>query len=69
MAAWLIGGGLLAAEPLRWSTLSATSDKRDGEWLRVSYRGRWVADVRGVAELEQWFPIADLEPDGLRLAA
>jgi hypothetical protein len=49
--------------------LSVTSDKRDGEWLRVSYCGWWVADVRTVAELEQWFPVADLEPDELVLAA
>jgi hypothetical protein len=49
--------------------LSGTSDKRDGEWLRVSYCGWWVADVQSVAELERWFPVADLEPDGLVLAA
>jgi hypothetical protein len=59
--------------PGGWSVqvvdLSVTPDKRDGEWLRVSYRGWWVADVRSVAELEQWFPVADLEPDGLVLVA
>jgi hypothetical protein len=28
-----------------------------------------ITDVRSVAELERWFPVADLEPDGLSLAA
>jgi hypothetical protein len=37
---------------------------RDGEWLRVRQYGFWTADVRGVAELAQWFPLTDLEPDG-----
>lgn len=32
--------------------LTATSGNRDGEWLRVSYRGLWVADVRTPAESE-----------------
>jgi len=45
--------------------LSSTPDHRDGEWLRVSLHGSHVADVRSVAELEQWFPVAGLEPDGL----
>jgi hypothetical protein len=49
--------------------LSCTPDHRDGEWLRVRYFGFHVADVRSVAELEQWFPLADLEPDALVLAA
>jgi hypothetical protein len=42
--------------------LSVTPNHRDGEWLRVSCRGWWVADVRSVAELEQWFAVADVEP-------
>lgn len=42
---------------------------RDGQWLRVRYRSYFVADVRSVGELEQWFPLADLEPDGLSAAA
>jgi hypothetical protein len=50
--------------------LSSTPDHRDGEWLRVSLHGSHVAGVRTVAELEQWFPLAGLEPDGpLTLAA
>jgi hypothetical protein len=49
--------------------LTGTTDKRDGERLRVSYHGWWVADVRSVAELEQWFPVADLEPDGPLVSA
>jgi hypothetical protein len=28
-----------------------------------------ITDVRSVAEVEQWFPVADLEPDGLSVAA
>jgi hypothetical protein len=50
-------------------TLSGTPDHRDGEWLRVSFHGFHVADVRTVAELEQWFPLAELEPDGLLVLA
>jgi rhodanese-related sulfurtransferase len=42
-------------------TLSATPDHRDGEWLRVSFHGVHVADVRTVAELEQWFSLETLE--------
>ncbi len=50
--------------------LSSTPDHRDGEWLRVGLHGVHVADVRTVAELEQWFPLAELEPDSpLVLAA
>lgn len=40
----------------------------DGEWLRVRQYGFWTADVRGVAELVQWFPLAELE-EALSLAA
>ncbi len=46
---------------------SGTPDNRDGQQLRVRYHGFYVADVRTVAELEQWFPLADLEPDGLSI--
>jgi hypothetical protein len=49
--------------------LSVTPNHGDGEWHRVSSCGWWVADVRSVAELAQWLPLADLEPDGLALAA
>jgi hypothetical protein len=50
--------------------LSSTPDHRDGEWLRVSLHGVHVADVRTVAQLEQWFPLAELEPGSpLALAA
>jgi hypothetical protein len=49
--------------------LSVTPNHHDGEWLRVSYCGRWVADVRSVAELAQSLEVADLEPDALALAA
>ena len=48
---------------------SATPDNSDGQQLRVRYHGFYVADVRTVAELEQYFPLADLEPDGLSSAA
>jgi hypothetical protein len=49
--------------------LSGTPNNRDGQWFRVCQHGFWTADVRTVAELERWFPLADLEPDGLSLAA
>jgi hypothetical protein len=50
--------------------LSSTPDHRHGAWLRVSLHGSHVADVRTVAKLAQWFPLAELEPDGpLSLAA
>lgn len=48
---------------------SGTPDSSDGQQLRVRYHGFYVADVRTVAELEQWFPLADLEPDVLSVAA
>jgi hypothetical protein len=44
--------------------LTGTPDHRDGQWLRVSRYGVHVADVRTPAELEAWFPLAELEPDG-----
>jgi len=40
----------------------------DGQQLRVRYHGFYVADVRTVAELEQWIPLADLELDALTRA-
>jgi hypothetical protein len=43
--------------------LTGTSDNSDGDRLRVCQYGFWAADVRTVAELEQWFPVADLEPE------
>jgi hypothetical protein len=45
--------------------LRATPDRNDGERLKISYCGFFVALVRTVAELETWFPLADLEPDTL----
>jgi hypothetical protein len=45
--------------------LSDTSGNHDGEWLRVSYHGYHVADVRSVAELERYFPLGELEADAL----
>jgi hypothetical protein len=48
--------------------LTGTPDRHDGQWLRICYCNYWV-DVRSIAELEQWFPLADLEPDALALAA
>lgn len=42
-----------------------TNGNRDGEWLRVSQYGSWVADIRTPAELTQWFSLGDLEPDEL----
>jgi hypothetical protein len=45
--------------------LSATPDRNDGERLKVTYYGFFVAVVRTVAELEQWFALSDLEPETL----
>ena len=45
--------------------LSATPDRNDGERLKVTYYGFFVALVRTVAELEQWFALSDLEPETL----
>jgi hypothetical protein len=44
---------------------------RSGEWLRACQYGYHTADVRSPAELEQFFPLAELqeEEDGLALAA
>ena len=47
--------------------LSATPDRNDGERLKVTYYGFFVAVVRTVAELEQWFALSDLEPETLIL--
>jgi hypothetical protein len=59
--------------PGGWSVevvkLHTTSDHHDGEWLRIRRFGWWTADVRSPVELAQWFPLADLEPEGLALAA
>ena len=45
--------------------LSAMPDRNDGECLKVTYCGFFVALVRTVAELEQWFVLSDLEPETL----
>jgi hypothetical protein len=37
--------------------------------IRVSQHGFHVADVRSVAELEQWFALAELEPETLTMVA
>ena len=54
MPVWVIGtyGGRLAVEVVE---LSATPDRSDGERLKVTYCGFFVALVRTAAELEQWF--------------
>ena len=44
---------------------TATPDHHDGESLRVCQFGCYVADVRTPAELERYFPLAELEPDSL----
>ena len=47
--------------------LSATPDRNDGERLKVTYCGFFVALVHTVAELERWFPLADFRPEMLAL--
>ena len=50
--------------------LECTPDRHDGTWMKVTYYGFFVALVRSVAQMERWFRLADLEPDGsLVLAA
>lgn len=50
--------------------LENTPNHRDGCWYRITQHGFWTADVRTVAELERFFPIAELrEDEGLALAA
>ena len=52
--------------PSGWSVevvqLTGTPDHHDGTWLRVTYFGSYVADVRTPGELACYFPLADLEP-------
>jgi hypothetical protein len=45
--------------------LSATPDGNDGERLKITYCGFFVALVRTVGELETWLPLSDLEPETL----
>jgi hypothetical protein len=45
--------------------LTATPDRNDGERLKVTYYGFFVAVVRTVGELEQWFALSELEPETL----
>jgi hypothetical protein len=56
---WRAPGGF-TVEVVR---LSCTPDKTDGERLRLTQYGSWVADVRTVGELERWIDLAYLEPD------
>ena len=48
---------------------SGTPDNNDGQQLRVRYHRYNVADVCAVDELVQYFPLAELEPDGLSVGA
>src|ERR1700683_858681 len=47
--------------------LCATPDRNDGERLKVTYCGVFVALVRTVAEPQQWFPLTGREPETLTL--
>ena len=49
--------------------LTCTPDHHDGEWIRIRQYGAYAADVRSVAELEHWIPLAELEQETLALAA
>ena len=46
--------------------LTATPNCHDGQWIRVTCHGYYVADVRDPAEVEQWVRLAELEPEALR---
>lgn len=41
--------------------LALTGNNRDGEWLRVSRWGCFVAEVRSIAELSAYVNLAELE--------
>jgi hypothetical protein len=66
-----VADGMRWRAPGGWTVeivhLTGTSDHSDGERLRVCQYGWFTADVRTMAELERFFPLADLEPDGLSL--
>jgi hypothetical protein len=49
--------------------LTGTPDHHDGQWIRVSQYGFWVADVRTITGLERWFPLAELTKETLKPAA
>jgi hypothetical protein len=58
----------LKSRDSRWRVdlirLTATSDHRDGEWLRVHPDGYFVAEVRTVTELATHVDLAELQgPD------
>jgi hypothetical protein len=50
---------------VRVVSLTGTPDHHDGDWLRVTYLGSWVADVKTPEELARYFPLDELEPDSL----
>jgi hypothetical protein len=41
--------------------LTATSDHRDGEWLRIHCDGYFVAELRTITELAVLVDLAELE--------
>lgn len=41
--------------------LTGTPDRHDGEWFRLRYLGYHVHDVRSIAELARYVPLAELE--------
>jgi hypothetical protein len=41
--------------------LSGTPNRRDGQWYRIRQHGFWTADVRSIAEIERYVPLAELE--------
>jgi hypothetical protein len=43
--------------------LTCTPDRHDGTWLRLRQYGAWTADVRTLAELAEWVPLREFEPD------
>jgi hypothetical protein len=43
-------------------SLTGTPDHHDGTWLRVTYFGSFVADVKTPEELTRYFPLSELEP-------
>lgn len=61
---WRTADGQWCVDAIR---LSGTPDRRDGDWLRVRWRGYWKADVRTVAELARLVPLDQLAEAPLAL--
>jgi hypothetical protein len=69
MALWVSVTALKTAGPWKSSGCPAPQTTVTASGCASSTSAFTITDVRSVAELERWFPLADLEPDALVLAA